>query len=526
MMSRRVRALAVTLGAFALALAGCGSGAAGTLSGDADGDNVLTIALNAEPDLLDPAFVQSRVTYQVLLSVCEGLYTVDEQMSPVPQLASAMPTYSDDGLTVTIPLRTGVVFNDGTTFDAQAAKQALERNVGVEGSLVTGDFPNVESIEAVDEQTLVLHLDEPDARLINSLAGYAGMLPSPTQAEELGTDFGTDPVCVAPYELDNWAGGSSIDLVKSDLYYDADEISLDGISYVFIEDSNTRLVNLESGDIDMALSMASTDVETIEAEEGLTASTQPGLGGEFLAINVRNSDGTDAEPGEVDSPLAQSAELREAFELAIDRDQIVDVVSGGADTASCSYISPGSVYYTEPDCPETDLERARELVEASGLETPITVEVSAPSTSTTIEQALQLVQAQVAQVGFDLEISMTDLATWEEVWYTGDFEIWAQQARGLADPDAGNFRYVKDTIENGTMMYTDTSIDLIEQATAATDVEERTALLAELSEEVASWHSDIVLEYPVEAMGAAAGVEGYVWTIGGEVLPNTAGFAR
>ena len=122
----------------ALPVAGCGTGTG------SDRPDALTIALAEDPDELDPTISSTFVARIVFSHMCEKLYDIGEGISVVPQLASALPEVSGDGRTVTIPLRTGLKFNDGTEFDAAAVKQSLDRHRTLEASSRSGELEPVE----------------------------------------------------------------------------------------------------------------------------------------------------------------------------------------------------------------------------------------------------------------------------------------------------------------------------------------------------------------------------------------------
>ncbi|WP_129667970.1 ABC transporter substrate-binding protein, partial [Phytoactinopolyspora endophytica] len=403
---KRIHRGFASIAVLAALVSGCGGGADDS-SDTAETPNaappeaggVLKVGLYAEPNTLDPAQQPFKAAYQVLLTVCEGLYTVDANMEPVPQLATDYPEISDDGLTVTVPLRTGVVFNDGEPFDAEAAKYAIERNIEFEGSSVAEDFAAVEEIEAVDAETLVFHLEWSDARIVNALASFAGMIASPAQLDALGDDYGTEPVCVAPFELDEWTAGVSLTLSKSELYYDAENVALDGVEYVIIPDGNVRAVNLSSGDIDAALSVAPEDSAALEAADDIDMHTQTGIGWNAFQVNMANQNGIGEAPEPLDTPLAESEDLRRALDLAIDRQAIVDAISQGLYHPSCSPLSPSSPFYDEPDCPERDIDTAKQLVEDSGYPTPVKFELTSISGSNRVEE---MIQSMVAEAGFEM----------------------------------------------------------------------------------------------------------------------------
>ena len=90
----------------------------------------LVIALNQDPDILDPTLSRSYVGRIVYAQMCEKLYEIDEGLNIAPQLAAALPAVSDAGKTVTIKLRSGVKFNDGTPMNAEAVRPTMRRPRG------------------------------------------------------------------------------------------------------------------------------------------------------------------------------------------------------------------------------------------------------------------------------------------------------------------------------------------------------------------------------------------------------------
>ncbi len=146
----------------------------------------LVMALSAEPDMLDPTQSRSLYSRYVFHTMCEKLYDLDEHTRIVPQLATALPTISPDGLTVTIPLREGVRFADGTPMDAQSVVTTFQRNLTMAGSGRKSELGPITSVEAQGASSVVLHLSAPFAPLTSALADRAGMIMSPAALQQLG----------------------------------------------------------------------------------------------------------------------------------------------------------------------------------------------------------------------------------------------------------------------------------------------------------------------------------------------------
>ena len=108
----------------------------------------LVVALNQDPDLLDPTLSRTYVGRIIFAQMCEKLYDIDENLHLVPQLATALPTISDGGKTVTIKLRSGVKFNDGTPMTAEAVKFSLDRHREMKGSNRRSELDSVNTAPA------------------------------------------------------------------------------------------------------------------------------------------------------------------------------------------------------------------------------------------------------------------------------------------------------------------------------------------------------------------------------------------
>src|SRR2546426_1741765 len=105
-----------------------------TRGGMAQGPKVLRVGLAEEPDILDPTLARTFVGRIVFASLCDKLYDIDTNLNIVPQLADSLPEQAGDGKVLTIKLRPGVKFHDGTDLNAEAARFSLERHLNFSGS--------------------------------------------------------------------------------------------------------------------------------------------------------------------------------------------------------------------------------------------------------------------------------------------------------------------------------------------------------------------------------------------------------
>src|SRR5262245_40706349 len=214
-------------------------------AGPADAQKkTLVIALNQDPDILDPTIARTYVGRIVFAAMCEKLYEIDENLNIHPQLAAEMPRFTDGGKTVTVKLRSGVKFNDGTPMDAAAVKFSLDRHRDMKGSTRKSELALVTEVEAPDPSTACIRRSKPFSPIVAALADRAGMPVSPTQAKKLDDKFGTAPVCVGPWAFTERVAQDRIVVDKSPHYFDPGQAKFDRLIFRIIADDNVRVANL------------------------------------------------------------------------------------------------------------------------------------------------------------------------------------------------------------------------------------------------------------------------------------------
>lgn len=435
----------------------------------------LTMGLSAEPDVLDPTTSSSLYTRYVMNAVCEKLYDIDAESELVPQLAADLPTISDKGRTVTIPLRDGIAFADGTEFDAAAVKTTLERNLTKEDSARASEMGPVQSIEAPDSQTVVLRYKTPFAPITATLADRAGMIMSPTALEELGDEFGESPVCVGPFTFVERVPATSISVEKDPNYYAADDVMLDSITYKIMTDANIRAANLRSGDVDVIDTVSPQDVDLLQDEPGIGLLQTGSLGYQGITFNVGNTDGVGSPPGEIDAPIAQDRRVRQAFEHSLDREALVDSVFNNWFEPACSPISPDTEFATEASnaCPSYDPDLSLELLEEAGVEIPVELEMSVSNTPDTLRLA-QAIQGSVKDGGFDVEIQPVEYTTLLDAQDRGDFDILQLGWSGRIDPHGNMYIFLATGQSSNYSGYSNERVDrLLDEAARQIEVEDR-----------------------------------------------------
>jgi peptide/nickel transport system substrate-binding protein len=393
----------------------------------------LRFGLAEDPDVLDPTLARTFVGRIVFASLCDKLFDVDEKLDIVPQLATGYQ-WSADYKALTIKLRKDVTFHDGEKFDAAAVKYNIERHKTMPGSNRRGELAPVTTVEVVDEATVRLNLSAPFAPLLAALADRAGMMVSPKAAQAEGDKFGAKPVCSGPFRFVERVAQDRIVVERNPNYWNKGEIHFDRIVYVPIPDATVRLANLRSGQLDFIERMAASDVPQLKADSRFKVAKITEIGYQGITINVGKSDLSQK------NPLGRDARVREAFELALDRDGIVQVGMDGEADAGNQWVAPTNAYYAKNvPIPKRNVARAKELLSEAGVPNP-SFTLMTPTTSDA-QKIAQVVQAMVKEAGFDVKIQSTEFATSLDMADKGQFDAYVLAWSGRADPDGNLFSF-------------------------------------------------------------------------------------
>lgn len=269
----------------------------------------LVYALNTEPDSLDP-HKASQISFVIVGYYMGGsLVTKDVEGNYVPYLAESWEV-SDDGLQYTFKLKENILFHDGTPCTAEDFVYTFTRAMDpeIESPQAGTILQPVDTVEAVDEYTLVITLKEPFFSFIEALAKNTGFLmPIPQQAvEAMGDEFARNPISVGPWKFKEWATGEKVVLERNPDFNWGPEFAHDGpvfletLEFRIVPDPATIVAGLESGGLDYAGLVEPKDIPRLE-ESGLftisAALTQgmwpymyfPNDAAPFTDINVRKA---------------------------------------------------------------------------------------------------------------------------------------------------------------------------------------------------------------------------------------------
>ena len=441
-----VRSLLLIVGAAGiLALTAAAALARGTsVASPQKNGGTLVVGLAEDPDALDPTIARTFVGRIVFLHMCEKLYDLNSKLEIVPQLAAGMPQISKDKLTYTIKIRSGIKFNDGSNLNAFAVKQTLDRYLTFPGSVRKSEISPIKSVDAAG-QTVTLHLSAPYSPLTAQFADRAGMILSPKALAAEGDKFAQNPVCVGPYMFKDRTAGDHITLTKSPFYYGKKNVHLNSIVFKIITDPSARTQALRAGDIQVLDRAQSTDVPTLQKDKSVTVLKSTTIGYQGITLNVGNQKGIGKGYGAVSTALSKSADLRKAFDLALDRTTINKVVFNGLNTPDCFPISPVSPWFAATKgitCNlHADVAAAKAAFAKAGVSGPVSVNLML-ATDPVAARLGQVIQSMEKPIGFDVHLQPTEFVASLNKADSGNFDTFAIGWSGRVDPDGNIYGFV------------------------------------------------------------------------------------
>lgn len=429
-----------------------------------NGENAdkFSINLASEPDHLDPQLNTTVDGAALAANSFVGLYTYDADGNIVAALADGDPEVSDDGLTYTIKMKTGLKWSDGTELNANdivnSWKLAADPNTASDYSYLFAVFDGFSAdgsteinATAADDNTVTFKLAAPCPYMMNLLA-FPVFMPVPQAAFDAAKagdpgSWATEAgfVTDGAYTLKTWKHNESMVYVKNPNYYDAANVSVDELDFMLSADDTAILAAFQSGDIDYTDTVPTDEVANLKDTPEFHVI--PNLGTYYVAFNVNDSMFDGKTP-------KQAAEMRRAMGLLIDRQYIVDTVGQTDQEVATSFIPTGmsdgnggefktnSDAYTYPvdtgyykdysADPDGNLAEAKALLEDAGYtfddsgmlsaDTPISF-TYLTNDGSGHQAVAQLIQQDLGAIGIQVDIQSEDWQTFINDRKQGNFGV-------------------------------------------------------------------------------------------------------
>jgi peptide/nickel transport system substrate-binding protein len=343
------------------------------------------------------------------------------------------------------------------------------------------------------------HLSQPLVPLLAALTDRAGMMVSPKAAKASGDKFGTQPVCAGPYKFVQRVAQGKIVLEKVADYWDQKSFAIDRVEFVPITDSSSRVASLRSGDLQMIERVSPTDLAEIRGDSKLKVTGIPELGYQMIPLNVANGP---------KSKAFSDVRVRQALDLAIDRETLVKTVFGGEYIAGNQFISPANPYYDKKvPVAKRDLARARQLLKDAGQPSFSFTLVVPPERDR--QEASLILQAMWAEAGITANLQTQENVTMLQSGRKGDFEAYFTFWSGRPDPDGNVYTFATCKGAQNDQHYCNTDVDaLLTKARQVAEPAERKKLYDQATEIMAKevprlilWHRRVFTGFSTRVSG-------------------------
>jgi ABC-type transport system substrate-binding protein len=407
----------------------------------------ITITYKDDVATLDPAIGYDWQNWSMIKSLFDGL------MDYVPGTTELRPglaesyEISEDGLTYTFKLRPGVTFHNGREMTADDVKYSLDRVTDdatlspgagffgmIEGfdAAMSGEAEGLSGVTVVDPLTVQIRLSRPDATFLHVMAlNFASVVPREA-VEEFGPDFGRNPVGTGAFRLAEWTLGQRLVFEKNPDYWRESVPYLDQIVFEVGQEPVVALLRLQNGEVDLV----GDGIPPAKFQEVMNDPAQADRvvqGGQlhtgYITLNVTQ-------------PPFDDVRVRQAVNMAINKDRIVQVINNRAVTAN-QPLPPSMPGYTEGhEGYAYDPEGAKALLAEAGFADGFQTELYVMNTDPNPRIA-QAIQQDLAAVGIDASIQSLAQANVIEAGGAGTAPmIWSGGMAWIADfPDPANFYY-------------------------------------------------------------------------------------
>ena len=489
-----------------LLLLGCLTGCGSTSQKDNGGSNPskestikpeLIVGVQLDNDMLDPQNSTQTVSNRLQGLLYETLITWDSENGYQPCLAESWEWVSDTELV--FHLRKGVLFHNGGELKSSDVKFSIERVMEV--ARHASRYTMIQEIICDDDYTVRFVTDAVNDKLVAMLSRvqYGAAIMNEKFVNEVGENI-TKEVCgTGAYKLESWTPGESLVVVRNDEYWGEKGVS-QKITFRIMSEDTSRVIALETGEIDIVETLPSTDYARISTTSGLTAYEKESVAITYWGFNTKSN-----------SPFSNPI-VREAMNYAIDREAVMTAVGG-----SCIYttvLSSGMEGYDANVGRQFtyDVEKAKSLLAEAGYPNGFTATLYVKSSDSQTMMAATVINSYAAAVGVNIEIvSLESTALMAEL-KEGHHDSYILTASNV-DSYTGFIFFYSGTAPSGgnRMFYSNPEMDeLYEKLPTVSDPTERQQILTRMQEIAVSDCAWCPLYGQSFYVGAKATVQGII----------------
>jgi peptide/nickel transport system substrate-binding protein len=500
-MKKRILAFLLLIALLCTVLSGCGDGSAASGSAKAEksgsagetvqGGNITVGIAQDLDDSLDPHKAVAAATKEILFNVFEGLMKPTSTGELKPALAEKYEV-SQDEKTYTFTLRSGVKFHNGKALTADDVVYSIQRCADTSaGEPLVAAFSNIASVKKTDDSTVVITLKEADNEFLSYLT--TAILPKDYDKQD------TAPVGTGPFKFVSRKAQDSIVLEKFDGYW-GKPAYLDKITFKIYENADALQLALQSGSVDMCPHLTATQINQLSKSDYNTLEGTMNL---VQALYLNNTV----------KPL-DNEKVRQALCYAVDKQEIMDLVSDGHGKAIGSSMYPTFSKYFDKDLTDyytKNVEKAKKLLKEAGYPDGFTLTITAPSNYQPHVDTAQVLVEQFKAIGVTAKIKLVDWNTWlNDVYAKRNYQATVvgvdapnMNARALLE------RFVSTSTKN-FVNYKNADYDaLFQKAMAEKDDAARTGIYKEMEKNLTEHAANVYIQDLADLVAIKKNLTGY-----------------
>lgn len=403
----------------------------------------VTYGRYADSLLLDPVYNEANVDIWVLSNIYDTLILPSADGKGLEPGLATQWSVSSDGLAVSLTLRDGITFSDGSPITPEDVRWSIERAAAPDNGEWSFLLGAIEKVEITGDRSVVLRLKHTDPAILSALTVFnAGIMPEKLYQNEPGASdgdkaksFAQHPVGSGPFILKSWDHGSKMELVRNPYYWAKGEDGkplpyLDGVTFEIVPDDATRILKLKSGELDGAEFIPYTRAAELKTTPGIDMEMFPSTRVENVTLNVRPQLAGKA------NPLA-NLKVRQALNYAINKPAVIQIVTHGVGTQMTSFMSTATPLHAgdKPLYPY-DLAKAKSLMQEAGFPKGFEANLLTLAGNQDEISVATTLQQMWAALGIKLNIVQVDNASRAQQYRDGTFQmrlsLWTDD---IADPN-------------------------------------------------------------------------------------------
>ena len=451
---------------------------------DSEYKDTLVYALNTDVQSLDPQIQNDTTSEQVVKMLYNTLLKFEDDGTVVGDLAESW-SVSEDKLTWTFNLKQGVKFHNGKELTSADVKATFDRALNAEaGGLRTTEIIKMfTAVEAPDPYTVTITTDGPYGPMESLMCNMSLGIMDADYIEQYGLDLGTSVEGengTGPFKVVSWERDQEIVVERFDDYFGT-PAKLQTVLYTIIPEAASRVIALETGEVDVIDKPTDEDLARLEADtENYTVLRKPTISQRLFRFGCND-------------PIISNTKVRQAIVYAIDRQAIIDALFTGSAYPSTAPLAPVTFGYSDLGEIEQDLELAKSLLAEAGYPDGFDTKIVTTERYQNGIELAEIISQQLAEIGINAEIEVWEWSALSASWngITADefdqpiFIMGAGPSMRDAD---GGLRGLYTTSETGLNdrnygFYSNAEVDaLIEQGMQETDQQKRVEIYKEAME--------------------------------------------